>query len=520
MAHPLTPRPDRKRPGLKSAGSPATSAADGGDDGQTRAGGLEKKAMLGPKVRRLRRDHQLTQSQMAEQLGISPSYLNLIERNQRPVTVPLLLKLAQTFGVDLQSFAEDDESRLFASLREVFADPLFDGADLKGQDFRELAANAPALGHAVVQLYKAYRDRCDDIQLLAEKVADGDKLQLIQNPTFPIDEVREMFHEHANHFPELEDHAEALWTDVGLERGELFRGLSQYLERAFSVRVRLMPVEVMGQSERRFDRHSRRILLSEMLPLPGRIFQLAHQIALMTLRDTLDRIADRSALTSDQARRLARIGLANYFAGAVMMPYGSFLEATLSVRYDIEILAQRFQISFEQACHRLTTLQRPGAKGIPFFMIRIDKAGNVSKRFSGSGFNFARFGGACPRWNVHDAFRTPGLVHTQLAQMPDGTAYFSIARTVTKAGAGYHIPPQQFAVGLGCEIGHAPQIVYADGLDLTHTESATPIGINCRLCPRLDCGQRAFPPLNHRLIVDETVRGKSPYLFAPVADDG
>ncbi len=475
--------------------------------------------MLGPKVRRLRRDHGLTQAQMAEQLGISPSYLNLIEHNQRPVTVPLLLKLGQNFGVDLQSFAEDEESRLVAGLREVFADPLFDGSDIKNQDFRELAAVAPTLGQAVVALYRAFRTSRDDLQTLSERVADREKFHLVQTSSFPQDEVRDLFQAHSNHFAELEAAAEELWQEGRLEKGDLYRGLTDYLLNNHSVRVRLLPSDIMGYAVRRFDRHGRRILLSEMLAPSGRNFQLACQIALLRHRDLLNHIVDSSGLTGDEARRLARIGLANYFAAAVLMPYARFSEAANQVRYDIEILRRRFDASFEQVCQRLTTLQRPGAKGVPFFLMRVDSAGNVSKRFSGAGFHLARFGGGCARWIVYEAFRTPGKIHSQLAQMPDGTTYFSIARTVVKAGGGFRSPPQQFAIALGCDLQHAAQITYADGVDLENTEAATPIGVNCRLCPRLDCSQRAFPPLNHRLIVDENLRGLSPYLFAPPAGE-
>ncbi|BAI75909.1 transcriptional regulator (plasmid) [Azospirillum sp. B510] len=476
---------------------------------------MDKKAMLGPKVRRLRRDQGLTQAQMADQLGISPSYLNLIEHNQRPVTVPLLLKLGQRFGVDLQAFAEDEESRLVAGLREVFADPLFDGSDIKNQDFRELAAVAPTLGQAVVALYRGFRGARDDLQALAERVADHEKLHLVQATGFPQDEVRDLFQTHSNHFPELEAAAESLWQDGKLERGDLYRGLVDWLSTQHSVRVRLLPSEVMGYAVRRFDRHSRRILLSEMLAPSGRTFQLACQIALLRHRDLLNGIVDAANLSDDEARRLTRIGLANYFAAAVLMPYARFHEAATQLRYDIEILRRRFDASFEQVCHRLTTLHRSGAKGVPFFFMRVDSAGNVSKRFSGAGFHFARFGGGCPRWIVYEAFRTPGKIHSQMAEMPDGTAYFSIARTVVKAGGGHRSPPQQFAVALGCDVQHAAQVTYADGFDLTNTDAATPIGVNCRLCPRLDCSQRSFPPLNHRLIVDENLRGLSPYLFAP-----
>lgn len=481
---------------------------------------MEKKAMLGPKVRRLRREHGLTQSQMADQLGISPSYLNLIEHNQRPVTVPLLLKLGQSFGVDLQSFAEDEESRLVAGLREVFADPLFDSSGIKNQDLKELVAVAPVLGQAVVTLYRAFREQREDMQNLAEKLADQDKLQLAHSASFPLEEVRDFFHAQHNHFPDLEAAAEALCQEANPERGDLYRGLVDWLMNQQGVRVKIMPGDVMGYAVRRFDRHGRRILISEMLAPSGRNFQLASQIALLRHRDLINRIVDAGNLSGDEARRLARIGLTNYFAGAVLMPYNRFLEAAKQVRYDVDVLRRRFDASFEQVCHRLTTLQRPGAKGIPFFLIRVDSAGNVSKRFSGAGFHFARFGGGCPRWIVYEAFHTPGKIHTQVAQMPDGTTYFSVARTTVKASGGYRSPPQQFAMALGCDIAHAGQVVYADGIDLENTEAATPIGVNCRLCPRVDCSQRAFPPLNHRLIVDENLRGVTPFLFAPPVGEG
>lgn len=478
---------------------------------------MERKAMLGPKVRRLRRDQGLTQAQMAETLGISPSYLNLIEHNQRPVTVPVLLRLGQSFGVDLQTFAEDEESRLAAGLKEVFADPLFETGDIRRQDLQELAAAAPTLGHAVVTLYRAYRETREDLETLSEQFADRDRLHLVQNAAFPLEEVRDMFHSRNNHFPDLETAAEQLWTDARLEQGDLYRGLVDWLLHEHGVRVKLVPAEVMVNAVRRFDRHGKRVLLSEMLAPSARVFQLAGQLALLRHRDLMTRIVEGANLSGDEARRLARIGLANYFAGAVLMPYGRFIEAAQKVRYDIEILRRRFDASFEQVCHRLTTLQRPGTRGVPFFLIRVDSAGNVSKRFSGAGFHFARFGGGCPRWIVYEAFRTPGKVHTQLAQMPDGAHYFTLARTVVKASSGHLSPPQLFAIALGCDIAHAGQIVYADGANLTALEAATPIGVNCRLCPRLDCPQRAFPPLHHRLIVDENLRGLSPFLFAPPA---
>jgi predicted transcriptional regulator len=197
------------------------------------------------------------------------------------------------------------------------------------------------------------------------------------------------------------------------------------------------------------------------------------------------------------------------------MPYESFLEAARSERYDIVILSNRFRTSFEQVCHRLTTLHRPGAEGVPFHFVRIDVAGNISKRFSATGFRFARFSGACPRWNVFAAFLTPGMIRTQLSQMPDGSMYFWVARTIRKDAAGYRAPHTVFAVGIGCDVRDARKLVYADGVNVESRETAVPVGVTCRLCDRMDCEQRAFPSLQHPLKLDEHVRGIS--FYAPVA---
>lgn len=475
---------------------------------------MAKKPMLGHKVRRLRRDQALTQAQMAERLGISPSYLNLIENNQRPITVDLLLKLGQAFDVDLQSFAEDEQARLTTGLQEAFGDPLFESADIKRQDIADLASAAPAAAQAVLTLYQAYRGQRDDARLVRETLATGGEAGGPAGPPVsPLDEAQAFFQSQGNHFPDLEAAADEMWQTGGIEPGDLYRGLVDYLDRELTVRVKVMPVDVMGAVRRRYDRHGRRVLLSEMLSPHSRTFQLAVQIGLIKHRPLLDDLVGRAGFGGDAAARLTRIGLAGYLAGAVMMPYDRFFRAATSTRYDIEVLQRRFEAGFEQVCHRLTTLQRAGAKGVPFFLIRIDRAGNVSKRFGASNLPFARFGGACPRWNLHDAFRVSGRLLTQISELPDGPRYFSLCRTVAKPGTGHRAPGQVFAVALGCEIAHAAQLVYADGIDLQDDGVAVPIGLHCRVCERPDCGDRAFPPLQHKLALDENIRGATAYAF-------
>ena len=275
--------------------------------------------------------------------------------------------------------------------------------------------------------------------------------------------------------------------------------------------VEVVPQDGTDQNVRRFDPERGHLVLSEVLPPRARHFQLAHQIGLLEHGNVLDDYIERSRRRTPESVTLCRVVLANYFAGAVLMPYGSFLNAARELRYDIEMLGHRFRTSFEQVCHRLTTLKRPNDVGVPFHMVRVDIAGNLSKRFSGSGIRFARFGGACPRWNVHAAFLQPGFIRTQLSRMPDGTAYFCVARTVRKEGGGFRAPQSRLAIGLGCAVEHARELVYADGIDLDNLDAAELIGPTCRLCERSDCRQRAFPPIHSSLSVDENVRGLSFY---------
>lgn len=475
----------------------------------------DRKLMIGHKLRRLRKKYGLTQARMSEELKISTSYLNLIERNQRPLTVQVLLKLAQRFDIDLQGFAADEEAEAFALLKEIFSDPLLNGQGVTTQDLRDMAAVSPGGSHAVSVLYRAYREAVTNAVELAERLADQDRVQSLETMHFPAEEVRDFIQSQSNHFPELETAAERLWRDAALENGGLTQGLGGYLRQAHGVKLTVQTIDTMHDTLRRFDADSRRMFLSEMLTTPSRNFQLAYQIALLSHGDVLDGIAQRAESMGEASRGLCRIVLANYFAAAVLMPYDKFLNAAKALRYDIEVLMRRFGASFEQTCHRLTTLQRLGAKGVPFFLIRVDNAGNISKRFSAGGFHFARFGGTCPRWIVHDAFSSPGKILRQIVQMPDGTTYFTMARTVKGLGLGHRLTQPQFTIGLGCEVSRAGELVYADGYDLHEGMAATPIGPNCRLCDRSDCNQRAFPPLNRRLDIDENHRRVSPFSFLP-----
>ena len=467
------------------------------------------KALLGQKIRRLRTERKLTQQQMAERLGISGSYLNLIEHDERPVTVALLLKLGQTFGIDLQELSDDAERRLAASLREVFADAGLGGGAVDAEEIQRLVAGAPKAGRAIVDLYRAWRSAREDAQALQLDLPGGRTRRVV----LPIEEMRDFFEARGNHFPAMEDAAEAL--TLPRAGGDLGRVLAERLAAKHGIAVATAPVEEMNGALRRFDPKARSLVLSEMLPLPSRQFHLAYQLGLLEARAAIDAVIADAKLAAPESEMLVRVSLANYFAGAVLMPYAPFLAAARDARYDIELLMHRFGASFEQVAHRLTTLQRPGDAGVPFFFARVDIAGNLTKRLSAAGFHFSRYGGACPRFILHEAFATPGLIRTQMAVLPDGAAFFCIARTVEKAGGRFRAPATHQVVGLGCDLARAAELVYSDGIDLARLDAATEIGIGCRLCERSDCRQRAFPPLQHRLVVDESVRGPSAYAFRP-----
>jgi predicted transcriptional regulator/transcriptional regulator with XRE-family HTH domain len=474
------------------------------------------KAMrIGGRLRRLRQERHLTQAQMARELGISASYLTLIESNQRPVTVRILLRLVERFQVDLSEFAGDNDQRLSIELMEAFSDPIFENAKVKASDVQELVAALPVIGRAVLDLYQAYRRHLPPDAVASE----GEDAEEAAPVSIPSEEVTAFLQKRLNYFPELEAAAESVWNDNGLAIHTLHQGLTALLRDRYAVQVEIRPAELMQGRSRRYDALSRRLEISEMLPSASRLFQITQQIAFLGYHDVIDGIVATGEFSSREAASLMRTALASYFAGAVLMPYQLFREAARLTRYDVDVLKNRFGVSFEQVCHRLTTLRRPGAEGIPFHFIRVDIAGNISKRFSASGIHIARFGAACPRWNVYDAFSTPGMLRVQVSQMPDGKTYFCIAETTQRIQpftAASRLPHRigQHAIALGCDIRHAGEMVYADGLNLADPQIITPIGVSCRTCPRGDCDERAMPSLHQRLEIDENVRGSSTYAAA------
>ncbi len=463
-----------------------------------------RKLFIGGKLRRLRRDLGLSQTRMADDLGISPSYANLMERNQRPVSAQVLIRLAEIYDLDIAALAASEDDRSLSELGTVMSDPLFRDLGVPPQELRDLVETCPSVADVLRRLYQAYQQTA--------RAPDADGISTDIRPFDPIEAVRNAIEAARNYFPALDEAAEALAAELAEAGPDRQAALAARLQARHGVRLRILPADVMAGALRRFDRHRRQLQLSEMLSPPSRVFQAAFQLATIEYAALLDRTVDETAPTDATARRMFRIVLANAFAGAVMMPYGRFLAAAEACRYDITVLAQRFEASLEQVCHRLTTLQRPAARGVPFFMIRVDDAGNVSKRHASGRFHLSRHGGTCPLWNLHETFRQPGAILTQRLEMPDGSAFFSIATAVGGASQPYPGRAARFAVGLVCEMKYASRLVYADGAG---GGDPARIGPHCRLCERTDCSQRAEPPSSRPILVDENLRGAVPFVFDP-----
>lgn len=466
---------------------------------------------LGARLRLARRQLGISQKDLAQQVGISPSYMNLIESGRRSLSAAVLLRLAQQLHLDLASLGSADQE-LAGALSEVFGDPLFDDCGLTPADVRAVVGSVPAVGEAFLKLYRSRleaRHRYDELSARVAGQGEGGSDIAAE----PGEEVNDFIQRNGNHFPSLEEAAERLRRDARAHDEDRYQRLAAWLEERHGVQIHWLDLDAADGVLRRFDRQRRQLFLSQALAPRSRHFQLAHQLALLEFPTLLEELTDDPRLRSEDARRLARITLANYVAGAVLMPYADVLAEARHHRYDIERIGHRFRTSFEQVCHRLCTLRRPGARGVPFHMMRVDIAGNISKRFSGSGIRFARYSGACPLWNVHAAFLTPGQIRTQVSVMEGGEVYFCIARTVQKSSGGWHQPQAMHAIGLGCTIEHARQLVYADGVEVADTSHAVPVGITCRLCEREACTQRAFPPASQRLRLDEDLRPVN--LFSP-----
>jgi predicted transcriptional regulator/transcriptional regulator with XRE-family HTH domain len=509
---------------------------------------------VGHRVRSQRQQLGLTQSGLAKRVGISPSYLNLIEHNRRAIGGSLLRRLAQALDIDVQSLSGAEEARLAADLEEILADPVLAATPVP-RELTERLAGTPEVARAMLALYRAYLDARNQVETLCERVStdpflgqmnhriltlitsirsvseilrDYGDLDVSQRLRFnsvlveesraltrltaemfdfidgrgarnpapsPTEQVDDVIYDHDSHFPALETAADAVRATLGAEVSPSHAALLEHLRRRHGITVSSRAAGSMAPRGAHYDPAERTLLLSESLSAASARFELARLIGDLDARQQMDAAVTDPRLTTEEARRRCRRALCGYFAGALLFPYAEFLETARSTRYDVERLQQRFQASFEQVCHRLCTLRRSGEEGIPFHFLRVDIAGNISKRFSASGLRLPHYGGACPRWAVYAAFLTPERIVRQVAQLPDGSTYLFVARTLSRPGTGFGSPRSHHAVMIGCDIAYARSLVYADGLELRGDLEPTPVGVSCRHCPREDCDQRAFERL-------------------------
>ena len=461
-----------------------------------------QKLYAGIKLRELRNRLRLTQKEFGQKLHISLPYMNQMENNHRPLSASVVLALASEFGFDITEFTLGESERIVTDMREALADPLFTTQPPLA-DLRLAASNAPALLRAFLDLHAAYRQSHERLASLDEAL--GRDEGAVRPSAW--EEVRDFFHYCDNYIDAVDRAAESFSTDAGPDTDVVQAAIQALGDLGIQVRskddVPLRTLDSQGQE----------LILSRRAPVATQRFQTLVQLALSIQGPLIEATLDLARFHSDAAREIAKIGLANYFAGATLMPYGRFLAAAKETRHDLERLADLFGASLEQVAHRLSTLQRPGIKGVPFFFVRVDQAGTITKRHSATRLQFARFGGACPLWNVHQAFEKPSQFLRQLAETPDGVRYLCLARDVSKSGGSFKAPLRRYAIGLGCEVSYATDLVYADGLDLRGLFE--PIGISCRICPRRDCHQRSVPPIEHRLDVNPQKRGILPYEIAP-----
>lgn len=468
---------------------------------------MAEKLFVGPKVRRLREERGWTLEICAARLNLSTSYLSQIETNQRPVSARVLIGLMRVFDTDAAAFDADDEGRLLADLREAVADGLLGEAAPSLSELRQAVVHAPTLAREHLALHRAFRRLGERLKTVEETVALDETAAA--SALLPYEEVRDFFHYKNNYVHALDVAAETLAGEIGVADAASLEGaLEGALTKSCGVRTLRLPGGE-GASLRAYDANTRAVTIDASATASSRAFQLAYQLAALTLDDLIEKELAAAGFRSDAARDVCRVGLSNYAAGALMLPYRRFREAAQEMRHDIERLETRFQASLEQVCHRLSTLQRPGERGTPFYFVRVDPAGNITKRHSAARFQFARFGGACPLWNVHEAFADPDRFLVQVAEMPDGQRYLCVARAVVKRAGSYLEPDRRYALGFGCEVEHADQVVYAEGLDLDGPPAR--IGVSCRICERNDCAQRAFPPVDRPLKVPRDRRTVVPY---------
>ena len=465
---------------------------------------------IGHKIKTKRRKLGISQVDLSKKISISPSYLNLLESGKRKVNVDLLLKLAEELNIEMTDISRKTDTNLYQNLMDLLGDNLFEDLDITNFDIKELVNVNPLIAKALVKLGDNYKKKNQDIVSKVENIS-GKFIDSRKN-SFPGEVVSDFLQENENYFPKLEEFANNFNNKIKTSNRVGYSSICEYLLNKHRIEVKDVVPDEKKPFTKQFDIAKKIFLVSDYLTLETKKLYAGAQVAQLEANEIIDEYLNSFSFPTEESKKLSKVALLNYAGAAIIMPYKSFYEECIKQRYDVELLQNTFAVSFEQVAHRITCLQDPKMKGIPFHMLRADVAGNISKRFSLSGIEIPRYGGACPRWNIYKAFTMPGKINAAASKMPDGEKYICIARTVEKGIGKHGMEKTLLSIGLGCQVKYAKDFVYADSLNLNDKKTETPIGVNCRTCDRMDCQQRAFPPLHKKFDIDLNKRGISVYV--------
>ena len=465
---------------------------------------------IGYKIRAKRRKLGITQASLAKKLSISPSYLNLIESGKRKVNVDLLLKLASELNIEISDISKKTDTNLYQNLMDLLGDNLFEDLDITNFDIKELVNTNPLIAKALIKLGDNYKKKNQDIVSKVENIS-GKFIDSRKN-SFPGEVVSDFLQENENYFPKLEEFASNFYNKIQTNNRVGYSSICEYLLSKHGIKVKDVVPDEQKPFTKQFNVTKKIFLVSDYLTLETKKLYAGAQVAQLEANEVIDEYLNSFSFPSEESKKLSNVALLNYAGAAIIMPYKLFYEECIKQRYDVELLQNTFAVSFEQVAHRITCLQNPEMRGIPFHMLRADVAGNISKRFSLSGIEIPRYGGACPRWNIYKAFTMPGKINAAVSKMSNGEKYICIARTVEKGIGKHGMEKTLLSIGLGCQVKYAKDFVYADSLNLNDKKTETPIGVNCRTCDRMDCQQRAFPPLHKKFDIDLNKRGISVYV--------
>jgi len=465
---------------------------------------------IGPKIKAFRRQLGLQANKLSEQLGISPSYLNLIESGKRKIDGDLLLKVCEELKIELSDLTNKSDLNLANNLSELLGDELFEDLDILGPEVQDLVNTNPKIARALIKLGDNYKQKGQEIvskvENISGKIIDGRKT------SFPGEVVSDFLQENKNYFSKLEKFAEDIFNRIQINNRATYMALCDFLKTEYGVKVKDVLPEDGKPFSKIYYKSQKELHLSDYVALETKKLYAAAQIAQEGAMVIIENYLSDFKFPSEESKKLTKVALLNYCGAAILMPYKLFHQECIKQKYDLELLQNTFACTFEQIAHRVTCLQDPKLPGIPFHFLRVDVAGNISKRFSLSGIEIPRYGGACPRWNVYSAFSRPGVIQAAVSKMSNGEKYVCIARTVEKGVGRYGKKKSILSIGLGCQAKYAKDFVYTENLDLNDKKTEIPIGVSCRTCDRLDCSQRAFPPLHKKFDVDINNRGVSVYV--------